>query len=67
MGDVNEYKRILEPPIKLKKTNDGKQIDMICGQCNKLGHLQQRCQWNLENLNNKLKDKKMFLMNEIST
>jgi hypothetical protein len=29
MGDV--YQKLLEPPIKLKKVVEGKQIDIICG------------------------------------
>jgi hypothetical protein len=29
MGDV--YQKLLEPPTKLKKDVEGKQIDIICG------------------------------------
>jgi hypothetical protein len=38
---------------------------VICDQCNKSRHSKERCLWNLENSNNKLKDKKKVAMNGI--
>jgi hypothetical protein len=31
MGDVNEYQKLLEPPLKPKKIKDSKKGDLICG------------------------------------
>lgn len=32
MGDANEYRKLLEPPPKLKKTKDSKKGDLVCSQ-----------------------------------
>ncbi len=66
MGDANEYWKLLEPLTKHEKTNEGRKIDVICGQCNKLGHSKEHCHWNPNNLNNKLKDKKEVTTNGVS-
>jgi hypothetical protein len=65
MGDTNEYRKLLEPPTKQEKNNEGRRIDVICGQCNKLGHSKEHCHWNPNNSNNKLKDKKEVVMNGV--
>jgi uncharacterized CHY-type Zn-finger protein len=39
MGDVNEYQKLLEPPLKPKKIKDSKKGDLICGQCKKSCHM----------------------------
>jgi hypothetical protein len=49
------------------KGSEGRRIDVICGQCNKLGHSKEHCHWNLNNLNNKLKDKKEVKVNGVPT
>jgi hypothetical protein len=36
MGDINEYQKLLEPPIKQKKVNKGRRTNVIYDQCNKL-------------------------------
>jgi len=38
---------------------------VICGQCNKLGHSKERCHWNPNNPNNKLKDEKEVAVNGV--
>jgi hypothetical protein len=38
----------------------------MCGSCHKPTHLKEHCHWNPKNPNNKLKDKKRVLMNEVS-
>jgi hypothetical protein len=35
MGNTNEYWKLLEPPTKQKKVSEGRQMDVIYGQCNK--------------------------------
>jgi hypothetical protein len=67
MGDTNEYQKLLEPPIKQEKANKGRGIDVICDQCNKSRHSKECCHWNLNNPNNKLKDKKKVVVNGVST
>jgi hypothetical protein len=37
------------------------------GYCHKFGHLKDHCHWNLENPNNKLKEKKEVLVLEVCT
>jgi hypothetical protein len=49
------------------KGSEGRRIDVICGQCNKLGHSKEHCHWNLNNSNNKLKDKKEVEVNGVPT
>ncbi len=63
MVDGEEYQKLLEPSKKLKKALDNIQIEKMCGFYHKPGHLKELCHWNLENLNNKLKDKKEVLVN----
>jgi hypothetical protein len=62
LGDVKEYQNLLEPSEKLKKSNDMSQIEKNCGYCHKIGRLKDHCHWNLENPNNKLKEKKEVLV-----
>jgi hypothetical protein len=38
---------------------------VIYSQCNKLGHSKEHCHWNLDNLNNKFKDKNEVAMNGV--
>jgi hypothetical protein len=38
----------------------------MCSFCHKLRHLKEHFHWNLENPNNKLKDKNEVMMNEVS-
>jgi len=38
---------------------------VICGQCNKPRHSKECCHWNLNNPNNKLKDKKEVVVNGV--
>jgi hypothetical protein len=38
----------------------------MCGFYHKPRHLKEHCPWNLNNPNNKLKDKKRVLVNEVS-
>jgi hypothetical protein len=57
MGDANEYGQLLEPPPKLKKIVDSKKSELGCGQCKKSGHTKECYHWNLENWNNRLKEK----------
>ncbi len=64
---ANEYWKLLEPPTKQKKVSKGRRIDVIYGQCNKLGHSKECCHWNPNNSNNKLKDKKEVEMNGVPT
>jgi hypothetical protein len=52
MGNVNEYWKLLEPPIKHEKVIEGRWTDVICGQCNKSRHSKECCHWNLNNPNN---------------
>ncbi len=61
----NKYQKLLEPPTKQKKASKGKRIDVICGQCNKPRHSKECCHWNLNNPNNKLKDKKEVVVNGV--
>jgi len=56
---------LLEPLTKQEKTNKGRKIDVICGQCNKPRHSKEHCHWNPNNLNNKLKDKKEVATNGV--
>jgi hypothetical protein len=56
MGDANEYRKLLEPPPKLKKIIDSKKSELGCGYCKKLGHTKERCHWNPKNPNNRLKE-----------
>jgi hypothetical protein len=58
MGNTNKYQKLLKPPTKQKKSSKGRKIYAICGQCNKPKHSKERYHWNLNNPNNKLKDKK---------
>ncbi len=67
MGDAKEYQKLLEPPTKPKKAIDDRKTYVICGQCNKLGHSKEHYHWNLNNLNNKLKDEKEVVVNGILT
>jgi hypothetical protein len=67
MADVEGYLKLLKPPTKLEKTSDNAQNERMCCFCHKLGHLKECCIWNLKNPNNKLKDKKEVLVNEVST
>jgi hypothetical protein len=39
MGDTNEYWKLLEPSTKLEKAGEGRRTNVICGQCNKPGHV----------------------------
>jgi hypothetical protein len=66
MGNAKEYQNLLEPPSKQKKVNDRRKTYVIYGQCNKLGHSKERCHWNLNSSNNKLKDEKEIIMNGVS-
>ncbi len=34
MGDANEYRKLLEPPTKHKKANEGRRTNLIYNQCN---------------------------------
>jgi len=61
MGDTIEYQKLLEPPTKQKQNSKGRKIDVICGQCNKLGHSKEQYHWNPYNSNNKLKDKEVVV------
>ncbi len=65
MADGEEYWKLLEPLKKLKKTLDNIQIEKMCGFYHKPRHLKERYHWNLENPNNKLKDKIEVLVNII--
>jgi hypothetical protein len=65
MGDANEYWKLLEPPTKKEKASDERGTYVICGQCNKPRHSKERCHWNLDNPNNKLKDKQKIIVNGI--
>jgi hypothetical protein len=56
---------LLEPPTKQEKASEGRRTNVICDQCNKSRHSKECCHWNLENSNNKLKDKKEVAMNGI--
>ncbi len=38
IGDAIEYRKLLEPPPKLEKTRDSGKSELICSQCQKLGH-----------------------------
>jgi len=67
MVDANEYQKLLEPPTKHEKVSKGRWTDVICDQCNKLEHFKECCHWNLDNQNNKLKNKKEVAVNGIST
>ncbi len=67
MADGEEYRKLLEPPKKLKKALDNIWIENMCDFYHKLGHLKERCHWNPENPKNKLKDKKKVLVNEVSS
>jgi hypothetical protein len=57
MGDANEHQKLMEPPTKQEKVNEGRIIGMIYGQCNKLRHFKEHCHWNPDNPNNKLRKK----------
>jgi hypothetical protein len=66
MENDEGYRKLLEPPKKLEKTPDNTRINKMCGFCHKPRHLKKCCHWNLENSNNRLKDKKKVSMNEVS-
>jgi hypothetical protein len=65
MVNAEEYQKLLEPLKKPKKALDNMQTERMCEFYHKPRHLKEHCHWNLENPNNKLKDKKKVLMNEI--
>jgi hypothetical protein len=65
MGNANEYRKLLKPPTKQEKVNEGRWINVIYNQCNKSGHSKEHCHRNPNNLNNKLKDKKEITMNGV--
>jgi hypothetical protein len=65
MGDANEHQKLLEPPTKQEKVSEGRIIDVIYGQCYKSRHSKECCHWNLDNSNNKLKDKKKVVVNGV--
>jgi hypothetical protein len=50
MGDANEYQKLLEPPTKQKKANEGKKTYVIYNQCNKPKHFDEGCHQNPNNL-----------------
>jgi hypothetical protein len=56
---------LLEPLTKQKKVSKGRKTNMICGQCNKLGHSKECCNWNLNKSNKKLKDKNEVVVNGV--
>jgi len=60
MANGKEYWKLLEPSKKLKKALNNIWIEKMCGFYHKPGHLKENYHWNLENPNNKLKDKKKF-------
>jgi hypothetical protein len=60
MVDVEEYRKLLKPRKKLEKTPNNTQIEKMCSFCHKPGNLKKRCDWNLNNPNKNLKDKKQF-------
>jgi hypothetical protein len=55
----------LEPPTKQEKVKEGRIIGVIYGQCNKSRHSKERCHWNPDNPNKKLKDKKEIVVNGV--
>jgi hypothetical protein len=66
MTDVKEYQKLLDSSTKLEKTQGNTWNEKMCGFCYKPRHLKKCCHWNSKNPNNKLKDKKEVLVNEIS-
>jgi hypothetical protein len=66
MANVKEYQKLLEPLKILEKAPDNTQIEKMYNFCHKLGHIIECCHWNPKNPNNKLKDKKKVLVNEVS-
>jgi hypothetical protein len=56
-------KKLLEPLTrqKVSHTIKSRKIDVICVQCKKLGHVKEKCHWNLDNSNKNLKEKKNCL------
>jgi hypothetical protein len=65
MGNTNEYWKLLRPPIKHNKASERRQTYVIYGYCNKSRHSKVCCDLNLNNSNNKLKDKNEVTINGI--
>jgi hypothetical protein len=65
MGNVHEFRKLLEPPTKQEKNNKGRRTYVICGQCNKSEHSKEHYYWNIDNMNNKFKDKKEVAVNGV--
>jgi hypothetical protein len=57
MGDVNDYKKMLEPPQGSKSANDTICVELIFGRCKKSKHIKEECHWSSKNPHNKLKEK----------
>ncbi len=66
MADAKEDQKLLKPPKNPKKTPNNPRNERMCGFCHKPMHLKEHCHWNPKNPNNKLKDKKRILVNEVS-
>jgi hypothetical protein len=56
---------LLQPPIKQEKASEGRITNVIYGHYNKLKHSKECCHSNLDNPNNKLKDKKEVVVNGV--
>jgi hypothetical protein len=67
MGDTNEYWKLLEPPAKREKANEGRKTSVIYNQCNKPRHSKEHCHQNPNNLNIKFKDKTKVVVNGVLT
>jgi hypothetical protein len=66
MANVEEYQKLLDSPTKLEKTQGNTWNEKMSVFCYNPRHLKECCHWNSKNPNNKLKDKKKGLVNEIS-
>jgi hypothetical protein len=64
-GKCKRLPKIVKTTKKLKKTPDNTWTKRMCSFYHKPGHLK-KCYWNLENPNNKLKEEKKVLVNEVS-
>jgi hypothetical protein len=54
------------PPFsKINWITQIKKNEIICGHCKELDHINEKCHWNFNTPNNKLKEKKSIVVNEI--